>query len=102
MTEKTKSSIRLSLNDNLRSGLDLLRRTRYPFLKDDEIFKLGFSNLFSSQVIKSNQETTVSNMLFILRQKDADFGKEFLKEHEISEEDLDVKIFTDMIISYKK
>lgn len=102
MTEKTKSSIRLSLNDNLREGLDLLRRVRYPFLKDDEIFKLGFSKLFASEAIKSNKETSISNLLFLIRQKNPEFGKKYLSEKNISEEDLDINSFVELISEDKK
>ena len=97
-----KLSIRLSLNDDLRNALALLRQTRYPFLKDDEIFKLAFSKLFANETITSNRQTTVSNILSKLRSIDPNFAKDWLAERELDVKDMDVLTLCEMIIDLSK
>lgn len=42
------TTIRLTLNDQLQAGMDVLQQ-RYPFMKPDEILKLALSKLFAEE-----------------------------------------------------
>lgn len=95
---KVKSSIRLALTDFLRDAFDLLKRTRYPFMKEDEILKLALSQLYAGEHIASSKSTTTSYLLARIRNSRPDFGKKWLKEREISEDRLDPNIFCQMVL----
>ena len=95
---KVKSSIRLALTDFLRDAFDLLKRTRYPFMKEDEILKLALSQLYASEHIASSKQTTTSYLLARIRNSVPAFGKKWLKERDLEEENLDPNLFCQMIL----
>jgi hypothetical protein len=97
-----KTSIRLTVNNELKDALDLLKRTRYPFMKDDEIFKLAFSQLFANQSVTANNITSITNILSRLRTFIPDFGKEWLKNKGLAEENVTLQDLCEMIVSYIK
>lgn len=94
-----KTSVRLALTDPLRDAFDLLKRTRYPFMKEDEILKLALSQLYAGDHIIASQETTISFLLARLRSNNPNFGKDWLIENQIEEQDLDPLRFCDMILA---
>jgi hypothetical protein len=92
-----KTSIRLALTDPLKAAFDLIKRTKYPFLKEDEILKLALSNLYAAEHIISNKHTTVSYLIAKIRTKIPNFGKAWIKENNLNEEDIDQSRFAEMV-----
>jgi hypothetical protein len=95
---KIKTSIRLALTDFLRDAFDLLKRTRYPFMKEDEILKLALSQLYAGENIPASKNTTISYIIARIRCHKSDFAKDWLNEKNLKEEDVDSDTFCDMIV----
>lgn len=94
----TKTSVRLALTEQLRDAFDLIRNTRYPFMKEDEILKLALSKLYANDCMEAGKGTQVSLLLAKIRNKRPDFGKDWLKSKSLKEEDVNPHLFCDMIV----
>lgn len=95
---KVKTSIRLALTDFLRDAFEVLKRTRYPFMKEDEILKLALSQLYAAENIPSSKQTTVSFIMAKMRANDPSFGKAWLKQKNLQEENMDATMFCEMLV----
>jgi hypothetical protein len=95
---KIKTSVRLALTDSLRDAFKLIKKTRYPFMKEDEILKMAFSKLYANDYVVSSKQTTVSYLLAKLRNTIPDFGKDWLQKRNFVEEELDANTFCEMIL----
>jgi hypothetical protein len=92
-----KTSVRIALTKQLRDAFDLIKKTRYPFMKEDEILKIALSQLYASEYIVSSKMTTISTILAKLRSVNSEFGKKWLKEKNINDEDITPEIFCTML-----
>jgi hypothetical protein len=98
-TTKVKKSIRLTISDEVLTALELVRNTRYPFMKDDEIFKLAFSKLFAGETILSNKHTTVTNIMSKLWSIDSSIGRDWLEQNNMVVTEMNALDLCEMIVS---
>lgn len=88
---KPKSSVRISLNASMNDAVQFLQKTRYPFMKEDEIFKLAFSRLYASEYDMFATKSVGHTVLESIRKKRPDFAKEWLKSNGINEKSLSLE-----------
>ena len=86
-----KTSVRISLNQDMRDAFQFLRKRRYPFMKEDEIFKLAFSRLYASEYDSHEAEVAPYRILLAIREQKPGFGVEWMEEHQIDEKALSVE-----------
>ncbi len=94
-TGTTKPSVRISLNSAMNEAIQFLQNTRYPFMKEDEIFKLSFSRLYAIEYDNFEKNSMGYTILEAIRKKKPGFAKEWLESRGIHEK----SITTDHIIS---
>ncbi len=92
-----KPSVRISLNDSMREAFTFLKKTRYPFMKEDEMFKLAFSRLYASQVDEYQRETVGYEVLKAIQAKRPQFGISWLEAHDVTPESLSLDQILDII-----
>lgn len=92
-----KPSVRISLNDSMRDAFTFLKKTRYPFMKEDEMFKLAFSRLYASHADEYQRETVGYALYQAIRNKKPQFGDKWLARYDVSPESLDLDQILDMI-----
>lgn len=92
-----KPSVRISLNDSMREAFSFLKHTRYPFMREDEMFKLAFSRLYASQYDEFQRNTVGFEVLQAIREKRPDFGMAWFEKHNVPEHALNLEQILDII-----
>ena len=75
----SKVSVRISLNASMKEAMSFLQKTRYPFMKEDEIFKLAFSRLYATEQDIFTNHSVGHSVLESIRKKKPEFALDWLK-----------------------
>ena len=93
-----KASVRIAITDQIGSALEYLKNTKYPFMKDDELFKMAFSRFYAETVNEYLLESAAYILFQNIREEDPKFGEKYLEQNGLQPKELTMSDITKMIM----
>jgi hypothetical protein len=94
-----KASVRIAITEQIGSALEYLKNTKYPFMKDDELFKMAFSRFYAETVNEYLLESAAYILFQNLREKDPQFGQKYLEKNGLQPKELTMSDLTEMVMA---
>lgn len=96
-----KTSVRIAITREIGAALEYLKNTKYPFMKEDELFKIAFSRFYSDTLNEYLLESAAYIFFQNIQDKDPDFGKEYLEEKGVHPKQLMISDIVEMVLQQK-
>lgn len=93
-----KASVRIAITEQIGSALEYLKNTKYPFMKDDELFKMAFSRFYAETINEYLLESAAYILFNNIREKDPKFGEKYLKESGLQPKELTMSDIAEMVM----
>lgn len=93
-----KASVRIAITEQIGSALEYLKNTKYPFMKDDELFKMAFSRFYAETVNEYLLESAAYILFNSIREKDPKFGQKYLEDAGLQPKELTMSDLAEMIM----